>query len=122
MTSLMQTEYISLPPTFVASLGWLLIIGYFYVLVSTYLLICHLSVVFNDFGPEFEVIDATGENPLHGMIAAISKEADAIVTCLDETRHGLEDDTYVTFSEIKGMVELNGCEPKQVKVLGMFKL
>ncbi|CAG8616484.1 11157_t:CDS:10, partial [Paraglomus occultum] len=78
------------------------------------------GVVFNDFGPEFNVNDATGENPLHGMIAAISKEADGIVTCLDETRHGLEDGTYVTFSEIKGMVELNECEPKKVKVLGPY--
>jgi ubiquitin-activating enzyme E1 len=40
------------------------------------------------------------------------------VTCLDETRHGLEDGDYVTFSEIKGMEALNGCEPRKVSVKG----
>ena len=45
---------------------------------------------------------------------------DAIVTCLDETRHGLEDGDFVTFSEVKGMVELNGCEPRKVSVKGPY--
>ena len=38
--------------------------------------------------------------------------------CLEETRHGLEDGDFVTFTEIKGMVELNNCKPRKVKVLG----
>ena len=78
----------------------------------------HCRTTFNDFGSEFVVTDTTGENPLTGMVAAVSKEVEGVITCLDETRHGLEDGTYVTFSEIKGMVELNGCEPKKIKVLG----
>lgn len=43
---------------------------------------------------------------------------DAVVTCLDETRHGLEDGDYVTFSEVKGMEGLNGCEPRKVTTKG----
>lgn len=31
------------------------------------------SRIFNDFGSKFEIIDTTGEEPLHGMIANISK-------------------------------------------------
>jgi ubiquitin-activating enzyme E1 len=42
------------------------------------------------------------------------------VTTLDETRHGLEDGDFVTFSEIKGMEELNGCEPRKVTVKGPY--
>jgi ubiquitin-activating enzyme E1 len=42
------------------------------------------------------------------------------VTCLDETRHGLEDGDFVTFSEVKGMTELNGCEPRKVTVKGPY--
>jgi hypothetical protein len=49
-----------------------------------------------------------------------AKEAEGVITCLDEHRHGLEDGDYVTFQEIKGMVELNGCAPKKVKVLGKY--
>lgn len=40
------------------------------------------------------------------------------MTCLDETRHGLEDGDYVTFSEVKGMEGLNGCEPRKITVKG----
>ncbi len=42
------------------------------------------------------------------------------MTCSDETRHNLSDEDFVTFSEIEGMVELNACEPRPVKVLGIF--
>lgn len=58
------------------------------------------SQVFCDFGPEFTVLDVTGENPVSAMIADITHEYEAVVTCLDDTRHGLEDGDYVTFSEV----------------------
>ncbi|KAG6455670.1 hypothetical protein O3G_MSEX009330 [Manduca sexta] len=78
------------------------------------------SRVFCDFGPEFTVVDVTGENPVSAMIANITHEYEAVVTCLDDTRHGLEDGDYVTFSEVQGMSELNGCEPRKIKVLGPY--
>jgi ubiquitin-activating enzyme E1 len=74
--------------------------------------------VFCDFGEDFTVIDTTGENPISAMIAGVTKEAEGLVTCLDETRHGLEDGDYVTFSEVQGLPGLNGCEPRKIKVLG----
>ena len=46
------------------------------------------------------------------------QSAEGLVTTLDESRHNLEDGDYVTFSEIKGMEELNGCEPRKVTVKG----
>lgn len=76
--------------------------------------------VFCDFGADFTVMDITGENPISAMIAGVTKEEQGVVTCLDETRHGLEDGDYVTFSEVKGMVELNGCTPRKIKVLGPY--
>ena len=39
---------------------------------------------------------------------------------MDETRHGLEDGDFVTFSEVQGMTELNGCEPRKVSVKGPY--
>lgn len=62
------------------------------------------SQVFCDFGPEFTVVDVTGENPVSAMIADITHEFEAVVTCLDDTRHGLEDGDYVTFSEVSFLV------------------
>jgi ubiquitin-activating enzyme E1 len=42
------------------------------------------------------------------------------VTCLDETRHGLEDGDFVTFTEVQGMTGLNGCKPRKVSVKGPY--
>ena len=41
----------------------------------------------------------------------------AVVASLDETRHGYETGDFVTFKEVKGMVELNDCTPREIKVL-----
>ncbi|KAI0291745.1 ubiquitin activating enzyme [Russula brevipes] len=78
------------------------------------------SYAFNDFGPKFTCVDPTGEQPLSGMIVSVENGNDAVVTCLDETRHGLEDGDFVTFSEVQGAVELNGCEPRKVSVKGPY--
>ncbi len=78
--------------------------------------------VFNDFGDDFTCVDATGESPLSGMVVHVEDGPEALVTCLDETRHGLEDGDFVTFSEIKGMDALNGCEPRKVTVKGELLL
>lgn len=76
--------------------------------------------VFNDFGPKFTCVDPTGEEAQTGMVVSIDKDGEGIVTTLDETRHGLEDGNFVTFSEVKGMTELNGCEPRKVTVKGPY--
>lgn len=39
---------------------------------------------------------------------------------MDDTRHGLQDGDFVTFSEVKGLEELNGCEPLKVTVKGPY--
>jgi len=77
------------------------------------------SQVFNDFGPRFTVVDTTGEQPITAMIASISKDAEAVVTALDETRHGLEDGDVVKFTEVKGMTEINE-QMFKIKVLGPY--
>ncbi|XP_066919835.1 ubiquitin-like modifier-activating enzyme 1 [Clytia hemisphaerica] len=76
--------------------------------------------LFCDFGEKFAVMDTNGEQPISNMIASVTKDKESIVTCLDETRHGLEDGDHVTFTEVQGMTELNGCEPRKIKVLGPY--
>ncbi|KAH9488201.1 E1 ubiquitin-activating protein [Bulinus truncatus] len=88
-----------------------------FISTSTYGLFGH---VFCDFGENFVVTDIDGEQPLSCMIADIEKSEEGIVACLDETRHGFNDDDYVTFSEVQGMTELNGCKPIKIKVLGPY--
>uniref|UniRef100_A0A060TC90 Ubiquitin-activating enzyme E1 1 n=1 Tax=Blastobotrys adeninivorans TaxID=409370 RepID=A0A060TC90_BLAAD len=73
---------------------------------------------FVDLGSQFTVVDATGEEPLTGIISDIDSEG--TVTALDETRHGLEDGDWVKFSEVSGLEELNDGEPREVKVTGPY--
>ncbi|CAG9980461.1 unnamed protein product [Clonostachys byssicola] len=74
--------------------------------------------IFCDFGEKFTVMDPTGETPSSGIIAGIDEEG--LVSALDETRHGLEDGDYVTFSEVEGMEGLNGSEPRKISVKGPY--
>ena len=74
--------------------------------------------VFTDFGKRFTVGDATGENPTNGIVADIDSEG--LVTALDESRHGLEDGDFVTFTEVKGMDGLNNAAPRKVTVKGPY--
>lgn len=89
------------------------------------------------------VYDTNGEQPLSAMISMITKvssmwfwfiftdilifdinslidfqDTAGVVTCLDEARHGFESGDHVTFTEVQGMTELNGCQPVEIKVLG----
>lgn len=76
--------------------------------------------VFTDFGAKFRVFDTNGEQPISTMVASVTQEEEGVVAALDEVRHGLEDGDYVTFSEVEGMTELNGCKPMKIKVIEKF--
>ncbi|XP_033109531.1 ubiquitin-like modifier-activating enzyme 1 [Anneissia japonica] len=76
--------------------------------------------IFCDFGEDFLVVDTNGEPPVSNMLSSVTKDEQGVVMCLDETRHGLESGDYVTFAEVQGMVELNQCEPRKIKVLGPY--
>ncbi|XP_076839659.1 ubiquitin-like modifier-activating enzyme 1 isoform X2 [Brachyhypopomus gauderio] len=76
--------------------------------------------LFCDFGDEMTVYDTNGEQPLSAMISMITKDGAGVVTCLDEARHGFESGDHVTFTEVQGMTELNGCQPIEIKVLGPY--
>lgn len=76
--------------------------------------------IFCDFGENFTIYDQDGSQPVSTMIASITRDSQGVITCLDETRHGLTDGDHVTFSEVQGMTELNGCAPMKINVLGPY--
>lgn len=65
-----------------------------------------------------------GEEPHKGIIASISNENPAFVTCVDDERLEFEDGELITFSEVKGMEALNGVQArvKDVKVGSLSSL
>ena len=76
------------------------------------------ATIFTDFGKNFTVGDPNGENPNNGIVAGIDQ--DGLVSALDESRHGLEDGDYVTFSELEGMEKLNDSAPRRITVKGPY--
>ncbi|KAF2102838.1 ubiquitin-activating enzyme E1 [Rhizodiscina lignyota] len=89
--------------------------GIYVVIADTFGL---FGCIFTDFGKNFTVGDPTGENPNTGIVAGI--DTDGLVSALDETRHGLEDGDYVTFSEVEGMEALNDGTPRKITVKGPY--
>jgi ubiquitin-activating enzyme E1 len=71
--------------------------------------------VFCDFGPEFTVFDVNGEEPHTGIIASISNDNPALVSCVDDERLEFQDGDLVVFSEVQGMTQLNDGKPRKVK-------
>lgn len=76
------------------------------------------GTIFTDFGKNFTCGDPTGENPVNGIVAGIDDEG--VVSTLEETRHGLEDGDFVSFSEVEGMEKLNDGTPHKIKTLGPY--
>jgi len=64
--------------------------------------------VFCDFGDAFTVYDTDGEEALSCIMASVSCDSPALVTCIEDERVELQDGQRVTFSEVRGMTELNG--------------
>uniref|UniRef100_A0A1I7YJJ1 E1 ubiquitin-activating enzyme n=1 Tax=Steinernema glaseri TaxID=37863 RepID=A0A1I7YJJ1_9BILA len=73
------------------------------------------SYVAVDVGKEFRIDDKNGEQSPEGHVEFISK-VDGDVGLIENAPHNLEDGDYVTFSEVKGMTELNDCKPLKVTV------
>ncbi|MBA0825342.1 hypothetical protein Goarm_021940 [Gossypium armourianum] len=73
------------------------------------------GTVFCDFGPEFTVFDVDGEEPHTGIIASISNDNPALVSCVDDERLEFQDGDLVVFSEVHGMTELNDGKPRKIK-------
>ena len=71
--------------------------------------------VFCDFGPEFTVLDVDGEEPHTGIVASISNDNPALVSCVDDERLEFQDGDLVIFSEVHGMTELNDGKPRKIK-------
>ena len=70
--------------------------------------------VFCDFGPGFTVADVDGEEPHTGIIASISNDKPAFVSCVDDERLEFQDGDLVVFSEVRGMTELNDGKPHKI--------
>lgn len=73
------------------------------------------SYIFLDLGEQFRIDDQNGEQVKEFLIEYIEKES-GDVTTLDNVFHGLEDGDYLSFSEVKGMTQINDMGPIKITV------
>ncbi|KAF4665794.1 hypothetical protein FOL47_004423 [Perkinsus chesapeaki] len=76
--------------------------------------------IFVDYGDKFIVHDKDGEECRTAIVSGITQDEHGEVITYGEQRHGFHNGDYVTFSEIEGMTELNGCDPVRIKVTGPY--
>lgn len=74
------------------------------------------SYSFVDLGEKFRIEDQNGDPCKEVIIEFVDSETGNVMT-LEGAFHGFEDGDYVTFSEIKGMTELNNIEPLKITVV-----
>ncbi|XP_074814480.1 ubiquitin-like modifier-activating enzyme 7 isoform X5 [Natator depressus] len=80
--------------------------------------------LFCDFGEDFVVYEPSEAEPVCAYVQHISQGTPGVVTCRDGQGygHGFADGDFVTFSDVEGMSQLNGCKPRAIHVLDEFML
>ncbi|XP_065264857.1 ubiquitin-like modifier-activating enzyme 7 [Emys orbicularis] len=80
--------------------------------------------LFCDFGENFVVDEPSEAEPVCAYVQHISQGTPGVVTCRDGQghSHGFADGDFVTFSDLEGMSQLNGCKPHAIRVLDELTL
>ena len=76
------------------------------------------GLIFVDFGNNFTIYDETGDDTKEYLIEYITKEKKGKVFINSSLSGDIElnSNDLVSFKEIEGMVELNNCSPKKIKI------
>jgi ubiquitin-activating enzyme E1 len=72
---------------------------------------------FVDYGQDFVVTDADGEETKSFIVVNVTQTDPCIVTVHEDKRHKFQDGDYVKFTEVQGMTELNTLEPTKITVI-----
>lgn len=78
------------------------------------------GVTFLDYGENFQIFDADGEETKQFIIANATQANPMIVTVHEDKRHKFQDGDSVRFVEVEGMVELNTLPPTLIQVIDGF--
>lgn len=66
---------------------------------------------FLDYGTDFSINDADGEDTKAFIVVNATQTNPCIVTVHEDKRHKFQDGDYVSFREVEGMIELNSLPP-----------
>ena len=86
----------------------------------TSLIVGPSGYAFLDYGENFQIFDADGEETKSFILANVTQANPAIVTVHEDKRHKFQDGDYVKFTEVEGMTELNSLPPTSITVIDGF--
>ena len=69
---------------------------------------------FLDYGNEFMITDADGEDTKSFIVVAATQTNPCIITVHEDKRHKFQDGDYLKFVEVEGMTELNSLPPTKI--------
>ena len=75
---------------------------------------------FVDYGDEFMILDETGKDTKSFIVKSINNGEDPVVTVHDDKRHSFHDDSYIKFTEVQGMTQINETDPIRISVIDGF--
>ena len=79
---------------------------------------------FSDFGNDFIITDADGEETKSFIVVNATQANPVIITVHEDKRHKFQDGDFIQFREVEGMTELNALPPTEIEVIDgySFKL
>src|SRR5690606_29338140 len=75
---------------------------------------------FLDYGNDFIVTDADGEETKQFIVVNATQTNPLIVTVHEDKRHKFKEGDYVQFREVQGMQEINKLPPTKIQVIDGF--
>ena len=75
---------------------------------------------FVDYEDKFMILDETGEDTKSFIVASIDNREEPVVTFLDDKRYSFHDDSYIKFTEVQGMTQINETDPIRISVIDGF--
>eukprot|EP01125_Pyxidicula_operculata_P014311 TRINITY_DN4764_c0_g1_i1.p1 TRINITY_DN4764_c0_g1~~TRINITY_DN4764_c0_g1_i1.p1 ORF type:complete len:1018 (-),score=238.72 TRINITY_DN4764_c0_g1_i1:12-3065(-) len=75
---------------------------------------------FVDFGVDFEIFDTNGEELAESLIAQVSNEKNALITCLSNERHNFDVADHIELSSMQGLESLNGKTFEITEIAGPY--
>ena len=75
---------------------------------------------FVDHGDKFMILDETNKDTKPFIAASIDNGEDPVVTIHNDKRHSFQYDSYVKFTEVQGMTQINETDPIRISVIDGF--
>ena len=75
---------------------------------------------FVDYRDEFVILDETGEDTKPFIVTSIDNGEEPVVTVHEDKKHSFHDESYVKFTEVQGMTQINETDLIRISIIDGF--